>query len=138
MNNKYKFLPVALIVIFVDQGSKFLASLLNFQITYNSGVSFSMMAKNDPKFITFMLGLIIYFLFHRFRKFWKKDELASGLFFGGAVANIFDRLFFDAVRDWINIPFTQIHNNLADWAIFIGLFLMLYPMVMKKANNESI
>jgi len=133
--NKYKLFPVILSVIFLDQFSKFLASFFDLQISYNSGISFSILANNDPKFLTFVLCLAVYLLFNNFRKFWNKDEFASGLFFGGAIANIFDRIFFDAVRDWIFIPYTQIHNNLADWAIFIGLFLMLYPIVFEKQKK---
>ena len=126
------FLPVFLITVFLDQSSKFLASIFEVNITYNAGVSFSKFSQSDPKFLTFMLFILVYFLFMNFKEFWRENSLAAGLFFGGAVANLFDRLLFNAVRDWIYIPFTQIHNNLADWAIFIGLVLFLYPVITQK------
>lgn len=137
MNKHNSFFPVFLITIFVDQASKFLATILGFQITYNTGISFSTFAASDPKFLTFVLGVAMYLLFNYFKSFWKENGLAAGLFFGGAVANIFDRLLFDAVRDWIAIPFTYIHNNLADWAIFAGLFLLLFPFVSQKTAKKQ-
>lgn len=125
MNRSNLFLPVLLITIFFDQSSKFLASILGVNIIYNTGISFSKFSQGDPKLLTFMLMVLVCFLFTNFKKYWKENSFAAGLFFGGAVANIFDRLLFNAVRDWIHIPFTQIHNNFADWAIFIGLVLMV-------------
>lgn len=137
MNKQNNFFSVFLVVVFIDQVSKFLATIVGFQITYNTGISFSTFAASDPKFLTFMLGLAIYLLFNYFRGFWKENSLAAGLFFGGAVANIFDRILFDSVRDWITIPLTNIHNNLADWAIFVGLFLVLFPFVVKKTAKKQ-
>ncbi len=54
---------------------------------------------------------------------WVKESIAGGLFFGGALSNILDRIVFGGVRDWLSIPFTSLNNNVADWAIFIGLVL---------------
>lgn len=71
-----------------------------------------------------MMALIVG-IFFIFRKEWLNNPVASGLFFGGAVSNILDRMFFGAVKDWIKIPLFGIYNNLADWFIFIGLAMFL-------------
>lgn len=136
MNKFSSFLPVLLLVFFADQSSKFLAGILGFSITYNSGVSFSFMTESQPKFLTFVLFLLLYFLYMSFKPHWKRNPIATGLFFGGAVSNLFDRIVFDSVRDWVNIPFTQIQNNVADWAIFIGLVLIVQPIVFAKMNKD--
>jgi lipoprotein signal peptidase len=41
-----------------------------------------------------------------------------GLLIGGAVANLFDRLLFGAVHDWLYLP--KVAVNLADLAVIIG------------------
>jgi lipoprotein signal peptidase len=137
MNNFKSFLPVFILTFFIDQGSKFLATLWGLSIGYNQGVSFGFMASGQSKLLTLLLAIIIYFLFLSFKQGWMKNQLASGLFFGGAVSNLFDRLFFDAVRDWLPIPFSQMQNNLADWAIFAGLFLFFYQVVFQSTRKTK-
>jgi lipoprotein signal peptidase len=132
MNKQKLFFYVFLATFFLDQLSKFLASFFEVNMSYNTGISFSKLSQSDPQFLTFILLILVYLLFKNFKQIWKENNFAAGLFFGGAVANLFDRLIFGAVRDWIYIPFTQIHNNFADWAIFIGLVLLLYPIVTNK------
>lgn len=136
MNKLNHFLPVFLGTVFIDQISKFLATLYGVQVSYNSGISFSVFANGNPQFLTFVLVLLVYLLYVNFKPYWQNNSLAAGLFFGGAVANIFDRVLFGAVRDWVYIPFTQIQNNMADWAIFIGLVLLLQESLLSKRKSK--
>jgi lipoprotein signal peptidase len=46
---------------------------------------------------------------------------ASGLILGGAIGNGWDRVWFGAVRDWWWVPILNVHNNLADWALTLGV-----------------
>lgn len=46
---------------------------------------------------------------------------ASGLVLGGAVGNGWDRVWFGGVRDWFWVPILQVHNNIADWALTLGV-----------------
>ena len=122
-----KVLPVLFfLTLCADQMSKFFATVLGLNIQYNSGISFGILSQLDTKLLTVLLCILIYFLFVSFRAIWSKNESATGLFFGGAVANLFDRFNFGAVRDWLPIPFTQIQNNVADWAIFAGIVLLIF------------
>lgn len=123
---KQRFLPIFLLTIFFDQTSKFLVTLFGVAVSYNSGISFTVFNQGNSQFLTVLLGMLIYFLYMSFKEYWQENSLATGLFFGGAIANLFDRLLFGAVRDWLYIPFTQIQNNLADWAIFVGLVLLFW------------
>lgn len=106
--------------------------MIGLPITYNAGISFSFFNESHPKLVTFGLALCIYLLFISFQKEWRTYPVAAGLFFGGAIANLFDRVFFNAVRDWMPIPFTQIQNNIADWALFLGVLLLVYSIMRKK------
>jgi lipoprotein signal peptidase len=136
MNKQQYFLPVFLITIFLDQSTKFLATLGGMPISYNSGVSFNVLANGNSKFLSGFLAIVIIFLFLNFKSWWQRNSLAAGLFFGGAIANLYDRILFDSVRDWLWIPFTPIQNNLADWAIFFGLVLAFLPAFLRKLKNN--
>lgn len=128
----FTFLSVFFATFFVDQCSKFLATIIGFAITYNSGVSFNFFSDGHPQIVTIGLVLLIYILFVCFQKEWKRHPVAAGLFFGGAMANLFDRVFFNAVRDWMPLPLTQIHNNIADWALFLGIILLVSGIMRKR------
>jgi signal peptidase II len=131
--NKFKqFYYVGIIVFLLDQLSKFLVTFIGFQINYNSGVSLSFFSETDSTILTISLIALVIFLFKVFKKIWRENQLIAGLFFGGAVANIFDRIIFGSVRDWLSIPSTQIQNNIADIAIFLGLFFLVNTLVIEK------
>ena len=134
MNNISSFLPFFLLVFFLDQITKFLVTLLGWQVSYNTGVSLSFFSGTNANFLTVVLGILIFYLYRNFADQWQKNGLAAGLFFGGAVANIYDRIFFGSVRDWLFIPFTSIQNNLADWAIFVA-FLLLFQVIFTKQKR---
>lgn len=70
--------------------------------------------------------------------------LSLGLLAGGVLGNVFDRIFFGAVIDWINFHFWPVFN-IADSAIFCGILLAIIVVVReeytlliknKKANKK--
>jgi len=132
MNNFKQFFLVWSTVFIVDQATKFLATFLGFQVSYNSGVSLSFLSQINSTILTISLIVLVLFLLSFFRTIWLKNQLGAGLFFGGAVANIFDRILFESVRDWLFIPATQIQNNIADIAIFLGVIILVYAVVAQK------
>ena len=128
-------LPTFLLIFCLDQTTKFLATLAGLHISYNTGVSLSFFSGSNANFLTALLGILIFYLYRNFTEQWQKNGLAAGLFFGGAVANLFDRIIFGSVRDWLFIPFTNVQNNLADWAIFAGLLLFVLPHIFIKRKK---
>ena len=71
----------------------------------------------------------------------KKYSLA--MVFGGAVGNLFDRIFFKAVPDFIDFHIGEFHwfiFNVADIFISIGVFfVILFELIgNNKNNNESV
>lgn len=126
---------IFILVFCLDQTTKFLATLAGLHISYNTGVSLSFFSGSNGNFLTLLLAILIFYLYRTFTEQWHKNALAAGLFFGGAVANLFDRIIFGSVRDWLFIPFTNVQNNLADWAIFAGLLLLLVPSIFPKLKK---
>lgn len=112
------------IIILIDLVTKWWASRWG-TVSINTGVSFGLGA-DQPLLMVLIIGvatfMVTYFIVYERRRF----PLVSGLIVGGIIANIIDRLLVGGVRDWIRIPGTTLHNNVADYALCVGLVLFLW------------
>ena len=60
---------------------------------------------------------------------------------GGALGNLFDRIFYQAVPDFIDLHINNFHwfiFNIADIFITIGVFLMILSEFIVKGRHEKI
>ena len=61
------------------------------------------------------------------------------MIFGGAIGNLFDRIFFKAVPDFIDFHIKEFHwftFNIADIFISFGIiFMILNELIFKKNEN---
>ena len=68
----------------------------------------------------------------------KLNNISFGLIIGGILGNLIDRIFFQCVRDFIDI---NIFNfpifNIADIAIVFGIVLLLISSFMEEKNEHS-
>lgn len=129
---------IILVTIAVDQLSKYLAPLA-FQVSLNPGISFGWGNAMPSWILTGVLTVLIGVIWWLARSFWQRHLFITGLFFGGAVSNILDRWIWGAVRDWLPLPFTNIHNNLADYALAAAVLLIAYELGLKHhAYSDSI
>jgi signal peptidase II len=127
---------IILVTIAVDQLSKYLAPLV-FQVSFNPGISFGWLQMLPSWALTAALIGCTGIIWWLGQAFWSQHSLLTGLFFGGAVSNIIDRLIWGAVRDWLPLPFTTIHNNLADYALAAAVLLIAYELGLKKHHAHS-
>ena len=124
----YIFCITALII---DRGSKSWAlnnlsvygepSLFPFALHYNDGVAFSFL-KGNPQ-MSFLLALVVLFCFLffylRYNNFYSP---AMMLLFAGSMGNLFDRILYGHVIDWV---YVGIYINLADVWLCLGGFFVL-------------
>ena len=57
------------------------------------------------------------------------------MIFGGSIGNIFDRLYYSSVPDFIDIHIGNFHwfiFNVADIFISVGVLLLIYLEIFKK------
>ena len=106
-----------LISLVIDQVSKYFALHSQLSIFYNPGISFGFGEQLSVLLMSALVLAIAALLFVALKQFWFSHPALAGLFFGAVISNIIDRGVHVAVVDWIPIPFTSVHNNLAD--IFI-------------------
>lgn len=122
------------LTIFCDLGSKYIVEKTGGYIVKNTGISFNFYSGSNDKILSLLLCGLIVVLWCSFHTFFRKHPIGASFFLGGAVANVIDRLIFGGVRDWLPIPVISGYNNVADWALSIGLLLMLVP---KASVNQD-
>ena len=108
----------------------YITPYLNFYLIWNKGIAFGIFSF-DQSFIYNLISLIIasicamiLFLIAKSDGI-KKYSLISVL--GGAIGNLFDRIYYSAVPDFIDMHINNIHwfiFNVADIFITIGVFML--------------
>ena len=122
-------------VIHLDKkllGSEIFSSkFLNIHLFWNEGIAFGLFSFNDDFFyniLTFFIItiiLLIIFLIIKSDGFKKYSLL---MILGGAIGNVFDRIFYKAVPDFIDFYVGDFHwfiFNIADVFITLGVILMI-------------
>lgn len=110
-------------------------SFLNFVMVWNPGVSFGLLQTNK-QFVVYALSAMavlvsIGFIVWLWRDARPIRAVTVGLIVGGALGNVWDRLRFGAVVDFIDLHVAGFHwpaFNIADSAITIGIFIVLYEI----------
>lgn len=125
------FIVSAVSIVILDQLSKYVARGIGVTVQ-NPGVSFAWFDQTPPIILLVLLGVICVGVAYVSRPFWKRYPLWAGLFWGGLLSNLLDRLLFGGVTDWFTIPLTDLKNNLADGAIGIGAAMMAVQMLKEK------
>ncbi|QQG38836.1 MAG: signal peptidase II [Candidatus Woesearchaeota archaeon] len=126
VRNKIIFYIISLIIILLDQITK-----LYFQKSINTGAAFGLF-KDYTTILIFISLFIIGIVFHYLQKS-DNFTLNLGLSFilGGALSNLFDRIFFNGVRDFID--FLLIPSfNIADSFNVIGALIIVVYLIKEK------
>lgn len=152
--NGLYWLIISTIVFFVDIASKFwiltkfnLYESINvlpfFSITYvqNIGAAFSIFEGQRWMLAAVALlisGAIVYMLYRNKRQ-QKLENFSLSLILGGALGNLFDRLYHGFVVDFLDVNFGSWHYptfNIADCAICIGIGLFIFSSYKKPQKTE--
>ena len=123
-----------------------LTSFLNLNLIWNDGIAFGLLSFSESfgyNLITIIISLVILFLAIMLRDADKISQISLILILGGAFGNLFDRLYYSAVPDFIDFYFKGFHwfiFNVADIFITLGVFCLIYVEIIKKnkINNEKI
>ncbi len=122
-------------------GEIFLTEFLNFQLTWNEGIAFGLLAfKNNFVYhsISTIITLIIIILIVMLIRSNNIEKLGFALISGGALGNLYDRVFFKSVPDFIDLHINNFHwfiFNIADIFITIGvIWLIVSELFFIKKN----
>ena len=141
-NNLY-CLCVILIIFFLDRYTKllilnnfnensyYLNDFLNLDLIWNIGIGFGFLSTESGllyNFITFVIAVILLVLFYFLLSSEILDKIIYAVIIGGALGNFYDRLFFKAVPDFIDLHYNNFHwftFNVADIFISLGIIIFI-------------
>lgn len=131
-----KSLAVLLAVFLIDFLSKYWASQVgNIVINTKASLGLGFDSVVNTNLVLIVATILILVLGTVWWERWRQPPLLWSLVVAGATSNVLDRLLFGGVRDWLTIPGIGIKNNIADWAIMVGLAGLL--LVSFKKDQEK-
>ncbi len=155
-NNLLKNISLIFLIFLIDRVSKiyiitldkklsgseiFFSKYLNISLVWNGGIAFGLLSFDQEKLynlLTILIILIIVFIFAiTFRSSGLK-KITLIMILGGALGNVFDRIFYKAVPDFIDFHIGNFHwfvFNVADIFITLGIFFMILLEFID--NNEA-
>ena len=113
-------------------------SFINFNLTWNEGIGFGLLSFDDKFYynlITLLIVLITLIIIWLANKAKGIEKLSFLMIVGGSLGNIFDRIYYSSVPDFIDISVNNFHwfiFNVADIFISIGVILLIILEFFKK------
>ena len=133
-------------VIYLDNillGSEIFSSkFLNITLMWNEGIAFGLFSFEDETFYNFLTLLIFAIICVIFFMIIKSEPLKKYsllMILGGALGNIFDRIFYKAVPDFIDFHVGNFHwfiFNVSDIFISIGVIGMIIIELTNNGNKD--
>ena len=123
-----------------DGKNYFLTPFINLELLWNDGIAFGLLSfqrgiyYNSMSLIIIIITIIIFFVMIRSSGIQKYCFM---MILGGSLGNLFDRLFYASVPDFIDIHFNNFHwfiFNVADIFITLGVLILIYSEFNKKGN----
>jgi signal peptidase II len=120
----------------------FLNPFVNFFLVWNTGMAFGLFESDSQIYhiLTLLITCIIIFLFFWFFQLQNRiEKLSISLIIGGALGNVYDRIVYNAVPDFIDLHYLDFHwfvFNVSDIVITFGIILMLINDQFQKKNEK--
>ena len=122
----------------------FSSKYLNISLIWNEGIAFGLLSfdqKNLYNLLTIIIILIIFFIFLVTLKSSGFKKLALIMILAGALGNVYDRVIYKAVPDFIDFHVGNFHwfiFNVSDIFITVGVVLMIiFELTYKSKNNHE-
>ena len=131
----------------IDLDKKFLGSemfssnFLNIYLIWNEGIAFGLLSVADSElynFISILISVIILVIIFMIFRAEGIKKFALLMILGGAIGNLYDRIIFGAVPDFIDFHIGNFHwfiFNFADVFITVGVFFMI--LIEFTGNNKD-
>ncbi len=137
-----------LYVIYLDKintsSEIFVSKFLNIYLIWNEGIAFGLLSfekDNLYNILTALIIIIILVLFFLITRSTGIKKYSLTMIIGGALGNVFDRIYYKAVPDFIDFHVGNFHwfiFNTADIFITIGVFLMIFLELIDNNKNKSL
>ena len=132
-------------VIYLDKtnsGSEIFSSkFLNVYLIWNEGIAFGLLSFNQDtfyNFLTLFIVIIIFIILYMITKSSGLKKYSLLMILGGALGNVFDRIIYKAVPDFIDFHVGNFHwfiFNVSDIFISVGVILMVILELFDKPKK---
>ena len=146
-----------MIIFFLDRYSKnlilsllenekylFINNYLNLNLVFNTGIGFGFFSLNAGIYyniLSILIFSIILVLIYLMFKSKTSEKIFFSLIIGGAIGNLYDRIIYKAVPDFIDFHIKEFHwftFNIADIFISFGIiFMILNELIFNRKKNEN-
>lgn len=159
IKKNYLYFFLIFILFFLDRLSKnyiiefflnyefeiyYLNSFLNFVLIWNKGMAFGLFAADSLVYdffslLVFIVIIVLILWFFKSKKYFEKFSIS--LVIGGAFGNLYDRIVYRAVPDFIDFHYLDFHwfvFNVSDIIISTGIVLLIVnDFLIKKDEQKS-
>ena len=124
-----------------QEPSYYLFPFLNLTLVWNSGMAFGLFESESNTYhiiSAVIASVIIILIIWLYKSILLVEKIALSIVIGGAIGNLFDRIKYNAVPDFIDMHYRDFHwfvFNVSDIVITIGIILLLLSDILKK--NEK-
>ena len=120
------------------------SKFLNISLIWNEGIAFGLFSFSDKFFyhvLTFLIAVVILIIIVMLNKSKGLKKYSLLMILGGALGNFYDRIFFEAVPDFIDFHVENFHwfiFNVSDIFISLGvLFMIILEVIFNKKERKN-
>ena len=156
LKKNYIYILIIILMFVLDRASKeyvikfflsyqepsyYLFPFLNLTLVWNSGMAFGLFESESNTYHSIcgvIAPVIIILIIWLYKSTLLVEKIALSIVIGGAIGNLFDRIKYNAVPDFIDMHYRDFHwfvFNVSDIVITIGIILLLLSDILKK--NEK-
>ena len=121
----------------------YINSYLNLYLIWNKGIAFGLFSFDESFVYNFVTILILIILLIILILIFKSETYKSYFYtiiLGGALGNLFDRFYYSAVPDFIDLHINNFHwfiFNIADIFITLGVICLIYVEIINKDTHHD-
>ena len=121
-----------------SENTFYINNFVNFDLTWNTGIGFGLFSSESNLIynsISVLITLVIFYLLYLVIKSDNFDKINLSIIIGGALGNFYNRIFYKAVPDFIDLHYNNFHwftFNIADIFISIGVILFILKSLFIK------
>ena len=118
--------------------SLFTSKFLNINLIWNEGIAFGLLSFDHKLYynlLTVVILIITAIILWMVSRSNGMEKIAFLIVLGGSLGNIFDRIYYSAVADFIDVKYENFHwfiFNVADMFITIGVLMLIFIEFTKK------
>ena len=121
----------------------FSSKFINITLIWNEGIAFGLLSfdqNNLYNLLTLLIIIVIFIIGWMTVKSHGLKKYSLIMILGGAIGNLYDRIFFKAVPDFIDFHVGDFHwfiFNFADVFITLGVFFMILLEIIDNNRNKN-